>query len=205
MPLLQDEPQAACQLRGQDLPKHQRRQPAPAQRPHPQGPPHLRRLLPVIPVRRRPAVARQIGLLPADRGISVDKLPYLSRKYDTPASAKWYTVWHRLFPELERPRSPYIDLYHDIDQFVQYSVRTLPGSMPELAPQERQKFAVLLQGWALRWRSEQGEPLDHRLILAGSHATQTDKSITVGQSGSLDEQSCSSGRSAAAGSAVTDK
>ncbi|KAK8857014.1 hypothetical protein PGQ11_012926 [Apiospora arundinis] len=138
-------------------------------------------------------------------GISVDKLPYLSRKHDTPASAKWYTVWHRLFPELERPRSPYIDLYHDIDQFVQYSVRTLTGSMPELAPQERQKFAVLLQGWALRWRSEQGEPLDHRLILAGSHATQTDKSITEGQSGSLDEQSCSSGRSAAAGSAVTDK
>ncbi|KAK6849054.1 hypothetical protein PG995_012887 [Apiospora arundinis] len=119
--------------------------------------------------------------------------------------AKWYTVWDRLFPELERPRSPYIDLYHDIDQFVQYSVRTLPDSMPELAPQERQKFAVLLQGWALRWRSEQGEPLDHRLILTGSNATQTDRTSTAAQPGSPDGSSCPNGRHAAVGSTMTDK
>ncbi|KAK8101134.1 hypothetical protein PG999_011508 [Apiospora kogelbergensis] len=95
-------------------------------------------------------------------GVSAGDLPSGSHRHDTPAS-KWYTVWDQLFPRLGRPHSPYAGNHHEIDQFVQSFLRTMQEDMPELTPQNRKRIATLLKGRATRWRTEQGEPLDHSL------------------------------------------
>lgn len=98
------------------------------------------------------------------------EIPTVSRKRGTQAS-KWYTVWSQLFPNLAPPRAPYRDGHHEIDQFVQYCERSLPPSTPELTPEQRRNFASWLRSEALRWRSEPGEPLDHKAVLASSTGT----------------------------------
>lgn len=93
------------------------------------------------------------------------KLPIVSRKRGSQWS-KWFTVWSQLFPNLPPPCSPYRDENLEVDQFVQHCDRNPPTSMPELKPEERQKFISWLRGEALRWRSAPGEPLNHNDILA---------------------------------------
>ncbi|KAK8035104.1 hypothetical protein PG993_010099 [Apiospora rasikravindrae] len=96
-------------------------------------------------------------------GVSVDELPKMSHKHERPAS-KWNTVWQQLFPHLKRPRSPYPDGNHEIDQFVQFFLRALQRPMPGLMSHDRESIATLLQCQASRWRTEPGEPLDHALL-----------------------------------------
>ncbi|KAK8113146.1 hypothetical protein PG984_013672 [Apiospora sp. TS-2023a] len=110
------------------------------------------------------------GICRPTGGIPADELPTVTHKHGTPAS-KWSMIWDQLFPNFEQPRSAYCDESHEIDQFVQFFLRTLQASMPGLLQQDQQNIAVRLKREASRWRSEPGEPLDHALIPAGPPAT----------------------------------
>lgn len=106
-------------------------------------------------------------------GVYVDKLPTVVRRRGTLAS-RWYVVWQQLFPDFERPCSPYADRNHEIDQFVQSCMRLLKTATPELAPQS---VVALLQNESLRWRSESAEPLDHGLIPTVLFASEENESL----------------------------